>query len=142
MLSADAVFKPAEAVVAPWPREKNAARFNTLFTGENAVLEKESLFLSNAVRRCRNKADLSCVSERAELAILKNGISAAEDEIHRTFNPAGGEVLPEKVSPPQFRRQKSVIPPDQIRRKRPEEKRILRGAQCAPFHPEGVSAHT
>ena len=68
---------------------------NILIEVLGTIAEQESFRLPQIVGRCRHKANVAFVHQRAKLTVVKQGITAAEDEIHSAFDEAVAETLPE-----------------------------------------------
>ena len=92
--------------------------------------------------RRRHKTDVSRIRQGSDLTVFKHRATAAEDEIHRSFNAAVGKPLLHFTAPAERIQEETFIAADEIRRKRAAKQGILGGGQNAAFHGEAVAHHT
>lgn len=87
------VYEAAFPVVTPGPCQKDGAVGDCVLTGETAVVENKADLLFQAVSGCRSIAVTPYIIYGADLAAVKQCVSAAEDEIHVSCNKAVSEDL-------------------------------------------------
>ena len=129
-----AVLKDSQPVGPPGPGKIDAAGRHAVFTRQGAASKEKSLFLAEAVGRSGKKTDIARIPKRADLAPVKNSLSAPENEIDGSFDPAVLKPLMQDLCLPQFIRQEAGKPINEIRRQRAEKQRILCGTENAVFH--------
>lgn len=77
MVPVSAVREPAQPVVPPGPREKDAAGGDARLRREAAVSEVETIRLGERMGRRRDEADIARVPERPQFTPVEQGFAAA-----------------------------------------------------------------
>lgn len=77
MVPVSAVREPAQPVVPPGPREKDAAEGDARLRREAAVSEVETIRLGERMGRRRDEADIARVPERPQFTPVEQGFAAA-----------------------------------------------------------------
>ena len=125
MRSVGAVVKDAQTIVAPWSCEIDAFRRYALTACEAAFMKAEAFCLGKGMGRSGRVADITHVIDRTDLAVFKQGVRAAEDEIHSSFDQTVFIYLTAELFLAQIVSQKAVITLDQVVRKRSGEQSVL-----------------
>ena len=136
-----AVFKRAQAKVAPRAGEIYAAGSHVFFFCHAAIAKEEAPLLFKRMRGRGDEAAVPAVKHAADLAFFKQRIRAAKNEVHRALEQTAFVDLLSAAFFAQLIAQKAVVACDQVIGQRARKQRILRGGKAAVFHQKIIAQH-
>lgn len=136
-----AVRKARYAIVPPGACQEYGLRRYVIIAGESAPVEAKASVLFETVGGSGDKADVPVIICRPDLAVCKDGITAAEDEIDCACDPAAVKPLRQWPVLPEGIDQEAIIPLDEILGERTQEQGVLSGDELTTFHAEAVSVY-